>query len=1026
MNIAEYFIRNKVISWVLTIVLLVGGIFAYGELGRLEDPEFTVKEAVIIAQYPGASAQQVEEEVTYLLENAIQQLPYVDFIRSISSNGLSQITVTMHKTYGPDDLPQIWDELRRKINDISARLPPGVNPPLVNDDFGDVYGLFLAVFGDGFSYKDISDYVDYLKRELVLVEGVGKVAVAGDQQEQVFVEISRNKLTQLGIPVKRIFELLQTQNVVSNAGAVKLGEEYMRFHPTGEFQDVTEMGQLIISDYGAKELIYLRDVATISRGFQEVPNHITSINGHRALTLGVSFASGYNVVEVGKAVRARLDELEYHRPVGIEIETIYDQPKYVGESVDNFIVNLLQAVLIVIVVLLIFMGIKSGIIIGVILFLTVLGTFILMNMKGIELQRISLGALIIALGMLVDNAIVVVEGILIGLKRGLTKTQAANAIIKQTIWPLLGATLIAITAFAPIGLSDDATGEFLGSLFYVLLYSLMLSWFTAISLTPFMASLLFKEEIKQGVSESDVDPYQGAIFTFYRKFLDLCMRYRAVTVVMLVAIFVGAVMGFGHVKNVFFPYMTTPMFYIDYWRGQGTDIRETYEDIREIEKWLLKNETITKINSTVGKGGMRFMLTYAPEKAYTSYGQLIVETTSVEHIDTLIREIEVYTNENYPEATINFKKLALGAQTPAKIEARFSGPDPEVLRNLAIQAKEILAVDPATVGVRDDWRDRSKLVRPQFAEQQARLVGVSKEDLDKLLLYSFSGIQTGLYRDGTKLMPIVARAPAEERLDAGSAPNLQVWSPVNEAYIPIQQVVSDFKVEWEDAIIARRDRKRTITAMADANLLMEDTVAAIFKRVAPKIEAIPLPSGYTLEWGGEFEGQNKAQTALFSSIPLGVLVMFGITIFLFNTLRQPIAIWITVPLSIVGVTVGLLLLDKPFTFTALLGLISLSGMLIKNGIVLVDQINTEMNEGKESYFAVFDAAVSRVRPVSMAAITTILGMIPLLSDVFFESMAVTIMFGLGFATVLTLIVVPVVYTLLYRIKYRPLSEISSD
>jgi multidrug efflux pump subunit AcrB len=326
--------------------------------------------------------------------------------------------------------------------------------------------------------------------------------------------------------------------------------------------------------------------------------------------------------------------------------------------------------------------------------------------------------------------------------------------------------------------------------------------------------------------------------------------------------------------------------------------------------------------------------------------------------------------------------------------------------------------------VRDDWRERSKMVRPQFAEQQARLVGVSKQDLDTLLLYSFSGVKTGLYRDGTTLMPIIARAPASERLDIGSAPNLQVWSSVNNTYIPVQQVVSEFKVEWEDAIIARRDRKRTITAMADANLLMDDTVAAIFERVAPKIEAIPLPAGYQMEWGGEYESQVKAQTALFSTIPLGLLVMFGITIFLFNTIRQPIAIWTTVPLSIVGVTVGLLLLNKPFTFTALLGLISLSGMLIKNGIVLVDQINTELHEGKDPYKAVFDSAVSRVRPVSMAAITTILGMIPLLFDVFFESMAVTIMFGLGFATVLTLIVVPVVYTLLYRIKYKPLNQVA--
>jgi multidrug efflux pump subunit AcrB len=1023
MNIAEYFIRNKVISWVLVVVLLVGGILAYQGLGRLEDPEFTVKDALVITQYPGASAQQVEEEVTYLLENAIQQLPYVDYIRSISSNGLSQITVTMLNIYGPDDLPQIWDELRRKIHDVTPQLPPGVKPPLVNDDFGDVYGLLMAVFGDGYSYKELSDYVDYLKRELVLIEGVGKVAVAGNRQEQVFVEISRNRLAQLGIPLKRIFELLQTQNVVSNAGAVKAGEEYIRFHPTGEFQNVKELEDLIISDYGSKELIYLRDVAQVSRGFAEVPSHINSVNGHQALTLGVSFASGYNVVDVGKAVRARMDELEYQRPVGIEIETLYDQPYYVEASIKAFVVNLLEAVLIVIVVLLVFMGMRSGIIIGAILFLTVLGTFIFMKMYGIDLQRISLGALIIALGMLVDNAIVVVEGVLIGLKRGLTKIQAANAIVKQTIWPLLGATIIAITAFAPIGLSKDSTGEFMGSLFYVLLMSLLLSWFTAISLTPFLADLLFKEEIKQGVTEQDEDPYKGMLFTVYRKFLDVCMRYRALTMLVLVGLFVGAIAGFGHVRNVFFPYMTTPMFYVDYWRSQGTDIRETARDLKDIEQWLRQNENIAKVSSTVGKGGLRFMLTYAPEKAYSSYGQLIVETKSYEVIDTMIREIENYTAENYPAAVVNFKKLTLGAQVPAKIEARFSGPDPQVLRDLATHAKGILDADPATVGVRDDWRERSKMVRPQFAEQQARLVGVSKQDLDTLLLYSFSGVNTGLYRDGTTLMPIIARAPASERLDIGSAPNLQVWSPVNSTYIPVQQVVSEFKVEWEDAIIARRDRKRTITAMADANLLMDDTVAAIFARVAPKIEAIPLPAGYQLQWGGEYESQVKAQTALFSALPLGILLMFGITILLFNTIRQPIAIWTTVPLSIIGVTVGLLLLDKPFTFTALLGLISLSGMLIKNGIVLVDQINSELHEGKEPYNAVFDSAVSRVRPVSMAAITTILGMIPLLTDVFFESMAVTIMFGLFFATVLTLIVVPVVYALLYRIKYQPLKQV---
>ena len=565
MNIAEFSIRNKTISWLITAIILVGGIISFNGLAKLEDPEFTVKDAVIITQYPGASPQQVEEEVTYPLENAIQQLPYVDYIRSISTPGLSQITVTMNKIYGPDELPQIWDELRRKIFDMAPSLPPGVSPPLVNDDFGDIYGLMYGVVGDGFSYKELVDYVDYLRRELVLVKGVGKVKVVGKQQEQVFVEISRNKMTRLGIPYQRIYQILATQNIVSNAGAIKLGPENIRFHPTGEFQHVKEMERLIISETGARELIYLGDVATVKRGFKEVPNYLASVNGREAITLGISFSAGFNVVEVGERIDARLLELEAQRPIGIELEPLYNQPALVSASIKSFIVSLAQAVAIVIGVLLLFMGIRSGLLIGLILFLTVVGSFFFMKLYDIDLQRISLGALIIALGMLVDNAIVITEGILIGMRRGLSKMQAAVAITKQTIWPLLGATVIAVTAFAPIGLSDDSTGEMLSSLFYVLLISLMLSWFTAVSLTPFFADLFFKEVEKNNATSQDDDPYKGLVFTVYKKLLDTCMRNGKKTALSAVVIMIIAGYGFGYVKQVFFPYMTTPIFLVDYW-----------------------------------------------------------------------------------------------------------------------------------------------------------------------------------------------------------------------------------------------------------------------------------------------------------------------------------------------------------------------------------------------------------------------------------------------------------------------------
>jgi len=1018
MNIAEFSIRNKLISWLITIILLVGGAISFSSLSQLEDPEFTIKDAVIITQYPGASPQQVEEEVTYPLENALQQLPYVDYVRSVSTTGLSQITVTMKRQYNKHHLPQIWDELRRKVNDLAPSLPPGVLPPLVNDDFGDIFGLLYAVIGDGYSYRELNDYVDYLRRELVLVEGVGKVTVAGKQQEQVFVEISLSRLTQLGIPYQRIYDILANQNIVSNAGAIRATSEYIRFHPTGEFQNVKELENLLISSPGDQNLIYLKDVASVKRGFQEVPSHLVSLNGRQAISLGISFASGFNVVEVGKRINARLDELEFARPVGIELSVLYDQPKLVAESIKGFAVNLAEAVAIVIIVLLLFMGLRSGLLIGLILLLTVIGSFVFMKLHGLELQRISLGALIIALGMLVDNAIVVTEGILIGMQRGLSKIQAAAAIVKQAIWPLLGATVIAVTAFAPIGLSNDSTGEMLGSLFYVLLYSLMLSWFTAITLTPFFADLILKAE----KGDVETEPYQGAFFSVFKGTLDICLKHKTLTALITVALLVVSVYGFKQVKVVFFPAMTTPMVLVDYRKEHGTDIRQTFSEIQEIEPWILKQDSVTQVSSNTGKGGLRFMLTYSPEKIFASYGQFMVELDDYKQIDPFIKKLSEHFDKNYPDVNYDYKKFELGPSKDGKIEARFSGPDPDVLRALAVQAKQIFSEQVNIVGIRDDWKKRTKILRPQFSEAQARRVGVSKQDLDDVLLMSFSGKQIGLYRDGTSMLPIIARPPEIERTNIDTMHSLQIWSPVYERYIPIEQIVKTFDVEWEDAAIYRRDRKRTITVIANANLLGNETANGIFKKIQPQIEAIKLPKGYTLEWGGEFESSTDANEALMGSIPLGIAVMFIITLLLFNTLRQPLVIWSLAPMAIIGVSFGLLVTGSAFTFMALLGFISLVGMLLKNGIVLVDQINLETSEGKALYNAIFDSAVSRVRPVSMAAATTILGMIPLLFDAFFSSMAVTIMFGLGFATILTLIVVPVIYAIVYRVEYIPLKK----
>ncbi|WP_213609745.1 efflux RND transporter permease subunit [Pseudoalteromonas sp.] len=1016
MSFAEFAIKRKVVSWMCATLLLVGGIIAYLGLGQLEDPEFTLKKAMVITMYPGASPQQVEEEVTYPLENAIQQLPYVDYVTSISSAGKSQITVEMKSRYRKHDLQQIWDELRRKINDKTASLPSGVYPSNIIDDFADVYGVMYAVTGDGYSYDELKDYVDFLKRELVLVDGVSKVTVAGEQQAQVMVEISTRKLAQLGIPADHIYQLLRAQNTVSNAGKIRVGDESIRLHPTGEFNNVSELENLLISKPGASELIYLGDVASVYREYAQTPTHVVRYNQQQALLLGISFSGGVNVVDIGHNLQSHLAALEYQRPHGIKINTVYNQPAEVDKSVDGFIVSLAQAIAIVIVVLLLFMGLKSGILIGIILLLTVLGTFIFMKLFAIDLQRVSLGALIIALGMLVDNAIVVTEGILINLKRGQSKLKAANNIVNQTKWPLLGATIIAITAFAPVGLSADATGEFAGSLFWVLLISLLLSWLTAITLTPFFADLMFKQTQGQQQSDDD-DPYQGIVFTVYKKLLHTCMHFRKTTLLVMLVMLVSAVYGFKFIKQSFFPASSTPMFYVDYWNTQGSDIHSTLEGIAKLEAFLQKDPLVEEVTTTVGQGAPRFMLTYAPEKSYAAYGQLIIRVKNREAVTTVIKNVRNYELNNVLDAQLKVKRMEVGPSTDAKIEARFSGADPVILRQLAKRAKDILAQDAGAFNIKDDWRERAKLIRPQFNERKGRRLGITKSDVDQLLLTSLSGKKVGVYKEGTQLLPIIARSPAEERLNVESLNDLQIFSPVLSVFVPVTQVVDEFVIEWEDSLIMRRDRKRTLTVMADHDVIGDETPAKLFSRVRAEIEAIELPRGYELQWGGEFESSSKAQKAIFGSLPLGYLAMFVVTVLLFNSVKKPLVIWATVPLAIIGVSAGLLVMNAPFSFMALLGLLSLSGMLIKNGIVLVDQINLELSEGKSPYQAVFDSGVSRVRPVAMAAITTILGMIPLLFDVFFQSMAVTIMFGLGFATILTLIVVPVLYTVVFRIDY---------
>ncbi|ELB2182210.1 TPA: multidrug efflux RND transporter permease subunit VmeV [Vibrio parahaemolyticus] len=1015
MNIAEYSIKNKVISWLFIVILAIGGVTSFLELGRLEDPAFTIKDAMIVATYPGATSKEVEEELTYPLEKEIRKLPYIDRITSTSSNGMSQIMVSMKMDYGPDELPQIWDEMRRKINDLQPTLPQGVQSLQIIDDFGDVYGVMLMLTGDDYDYVELKRYADHLRREIELVDGVGKVDIAGDQQEMLFVEISLDRLASLNLDMNVVSGLLNQQNNVVSAGEVMVNGESLVIRPSGTLNTVQALENLIIHGRDTGNLIRLKDVATITRSIQEKPGNMILFNGKKAINIGISFASGVNVVEVGERLNAELSSLESIKPAGLDMSYFYNQAQEVDDSVKAFVISLAEAVAIVIIVLLFTMGLRSGVIIGVVLLLTVFGTFILMNYNNIELHRISLGALIIALGMLVDNAIVVVEGILVGLKKGRTKVQAAVDIVKQTQWPLLGATVIAITAFAPIGLSQDATGEFMGSLFWVLCFSLFLSWVTAITLTPFLADLLLKEEEKDTNGE-DEDPYKGWLFVVFGALLKFSLRFRWMTVAAMVALLVGAVIAFGNVKQQFFPPSNTPMFYVDMWMPEGTDIRQTIKQAEKVESYIRQQDDIDFVSVSIGQGLQRFALTYQPEKSYEAYAQFQVRTTDRDNMFKLLHKLDDNLAKTFDEPTFQFKLMEFGPSPASKIEARITGPDPKVLRELAVQVEDILHTDPGARNIRHDWRERTKELVPVFNESKARRLGISKEDLSSTLQMAFGGSTFGVLRDGTHTLPIMMRLPEAERVDFESLQNVKIWSPSLQTYIPVDQIIDGVELDWSEPLIQRRDRKRTLTVLADHDVLSDDTAASLFARVQPKVMALHIPEGYEITWGGEYESSKDAQEGLFGSLPMGYLLMFIITILLFNSIKKPLVIWFTVPLSIIGVAFGLLTTNMPFSFTAFLGLLSLSGMILKNGIVLLDQINLELESGKDPYLSIVDSAISRVRPVSMAALTTILGMIPLVFDAFFGSMAITIMAGLGFATVLTLIVVPVMFAILFRIK----------
>lgn len=1023
MDIARYAMTRRVNVGLFMLICFFGGLYAYFELARLEDPEFTIKEAVVAVSYPGATAREVELEVIEPLETAIQELEQIKEIRSKAVPGQAEIRVEILESYSGDELPQIWDELRNKVGDAAGDMPTGASAPVVNDDFGDVYGIYYALTGDGLTPAELRDLAKDLRRDLVLAEGVSKVEIAGIHEETILVEIDPARLVSLNLAPDEIVAALTDADAVVDGGGIQVAGQFMRLRPSGAFDTLEALRNLPVGQ-GAQRL-RLGDIARISRDYEERPEQLIRYNGERALTLGVSGLTGTNIVRVGETVHARLDDLMHDLPVGVELHPIYEQHRVVDDAVNGFALNVATSVAIVVGVLCLAMGLRAGVIIGVVLLLTVLGTLLVMLIGGIELERISLGALIIAMGMLVDNAVVICDGVLVRQKGGSRFDEAASASVKSTQWSLLGSTFIGILAFAGIGLSQDTTGEFLFSLFAVIASSLLLSWLLAIVGVPFLGYYLLggRKEARKGEAadrdeQHDEDEgsqaYQGKGYDRFRRGIGAVLHRRRLAVVALVAFTAACAYGFRYVPQNFFPPSDTPLFTLNFFLPQGTDVRETDRVAREVEEWIAEQEGVSNVVTFVGTGASRFMLTYLPERPEPSLMHFVVLVDDPGVIDSLVARFNDTLPDRYPEGNIAAQRLMFGPNEEAKLEARFSGPSLETLRAISAEAQARLRRDGDVINVRDNWRNLEWSLRPQLDLDRLADSGLTRQAIAQSLALYSEGYPASTFRERDEQIPILLRAVDSERVTPQDVLDRQIWSPNAGRYIPLSQVTTGMEVVPEEGQLHRFNRERTVSVRAEPRSGEISTDAQA--RIAPLLEGMELPRGYTMEWGGDHESSSDAQEALAGTLGVPYLAMMLITVLLFSKIRQPLVIWLVVPMAICGVVVGLLVSGLPFGFMALLGLLSLTGMLIKNAVVLVEETDRQIDSGVPRMTAVIEASVSRLRPVILAAGTTVLGMVPLLFDPFFANMAVTIIGGLSFATVLTLVAVPCLYTMMLRIK----------
>ena len=1008
MKLVKFFLQRKAVTVLLLILILTGGLFSYVKMGKLEDAPFTIKQALVLTPYPGASPSEVQSQVTDVLEEAIQSLGELYYLKTENRAGLSKITVYVKKEIRADEMQQLWDKLRRKVGDVQGKLPAGAGPSIVNDDFGDVLGVFYGLTGNGYSYRELEDQAKLIKNELLKVKDVAKVEIYGVRTPTIDIWVSPSLMARSGITSADIARTFQEQSKMVDAGGINAGVNRIRVESTGNFYALEDIRNLtIVSRTG--EHFRLGDVARIEESYQTPVSNMMRIDGNPAVGIAISTVPTGNVVDMAEAVKERVDWFSENMPSGYELVSVYDQGYESAVANDGFILNLIISVVTVIAILLFFIGFKNGILIGSGLVFSIFATLIVMMANGIALQRMSLAAIIIAMGMLVDNAIVVSDSILINMERGMRKRVAIMRACSATAMPLLAATVIAILTFLPIYYSPHITGELLSSLVIVIGVSLMFSWVFALTQTPFFVQEFVRrprpEELKGEL-------FSGKYYNMFRASLHWVIRYRYITVVSLVVLLVLSAWSFKFIPKVFVPALDKQYFTLDMWLPEGTEVEETDRIARDMADYIGRYEETEMVSSYVGRTPPRYYLSNVSFGPQSNYAQLLVKCrTSAES-----RKLHALLSDSirlvYPEPLIKVNKFELSPLTEAVIEARFLGPDPAVLDSLAGEAIMIMQRNPKVADARNEWGNMALMLRPVYDPVKAGALGITKASMMESVRSINDGMPVGIYRDNEKKVPVLLKSEGVDITDSRSLGDFSIWN--GERSAPLSQVTEQIETTWEFPQIRTYNRQLSMAAMCGVK--PGHTMAEVHDEIRKEIEEMDLPEGYTFFWDAQFKDQGEAMQAIAKYFPLAFLMLIVILVALFNNFRQPLIILCVLPLSLIGVAIGMLLTGFDFGFFPIAGWLGLLGMIIKNVIVLIDEINVQRHNGTPAYTAVVEATVSRTRPVLMAATTTILGMVPLLFDVAFGGMAATIIFGLTFATLLTLLVTPTLYVMFYRVK----------